>query len=342
MDSINPNFKRRPQRPLSNADDLLKGILAGNRSKLGQALTLCESKLATHRKEAEKLLQMALPHSGNSVRIGITGVPGVGKSTFIEAFGEYLISQGNKVAVLAIDPSSAKTGGSILGDKTRMELLTQNENAFIRPSPSGGSLGGVARRTRESILLCEAAGYNVILVETVGVGQSETTVKNMVDFFMLLMLASAGDELQGIKRGIMEMADLVLINKADSPDDPQVKMAMGDYKRALHLFPANDNEWIPPVQACSALNKTGLEAAWSSIEQFQNQQKLKGYWAQNRSKQALSWFEDSIGEIILEQVRASDKFNTFYQAKKEAVAQGEIEPGLAAHALANEILKHSF
>ena len=339
MDSINPNFRGAARKKTAKAEDLLKGLLAGDRGKLGQALTLCESKLPAHRVEAEKLLQAVMPHSGNALRIGITGVPGVGKSTFIEAFGEYLIQIGKKVAVLAIDPSSAKTGGSILGDKTRMELLTQNENAFIRPSPSGGSLGGVARRTREGILLCEAAGYDVILIETVGVGQSETAVKNMVDFFMLLMLSTAGDELQGIKRGIMEMADLILINKADDPNDPKVKMAMGDYKRALHLFPPNENEWIPKVQSCSALQKKGLNEAWTVIESFENDQKIKGFWSQNRSKQALQWFEDSIGEIILEEAKTQKGYQSFFTELRAQVAERTLEPGIAAHQLVAKLFK---
>ncbi len=338
MDSINPNFKRRPKRDIPNAASLLEGIRAGNRSKLSQALTLCESKLASHREEAEKLLQAAMPFSGKALRIGITGVPGVGKSTFIEAFGEYLIERGKKVAVLAIDPSSARTKGSILGDKTRMEKLTQNAQAFIRPSPSSGSLGGVARRSRESILLCEAAGYDVILVETVGVGQSETAVKNMVDFFMLLMLATAGDELQGIKRGIMEMADLILINKADDPKDSKVKLAMGDYKRALHLFPPNENDWIPKVLSCSALQGRGLEEAWLVIESFENEQKLKGYFEQNRKEQALQWFEDSIGEILIEKAREHASFKEQYRELKSLVLSGQLEPGLAAHQLIDQVL----
>ena len=245
MDSINPDFKSSKANKTLSAEELFSGIQNGKRAALSRALTMVESKLPQHRALAEILVKKALPLSGNSIRIGITGVPGVGKSTFIETFGEYLTSLGKKVAVLAVDPSSTKSKGSILGDKTRMNKLSLNANAFIRPSPSAGSLGGVAAKTRESILLCEAAGFDVIIIETVGVGQSETTVKSMVDFFILLMLAGAGDELQGIKRGIMEMADLLLINKADGENTLQnARRAVGEYKRALHLFPPNENEWI--------------------------------------------------------------------------------------------------
>lgn len=340
MDSINPRFQargiKRPKVP--NRAELKAGIIAGDRTALSRALTLCESKLAEHRSEADLLLQDLMPHTGNSIRIGITGVPGVGKSTFIEAFGNTVIEAGHKLAVLAIDPSSGKSKGSILGDKTRMHELVQNPHAFIRPSPSGGSLGGVARRTRESILLCEAAGFDVILIETVGVGQSETAVKNMVDFFMLLMLAGAGDELQGIKRGIMEMADLLLINKADDPKDHRVRLAMGEYKRALHLFPPNLNEWIPQVQSCSALQKTGIQEAWEVIESFANQQTNKGYFQAERQRQALEWFNESIGELVLEKVRSKSNYELVFQELRTQVQLGSLEPGLAANQLVNRII----
>lgn len=339
MDSINPRFQNQKLKRAKVPDrkELKAGILQGDRAAISRALTLCESKLATHRKEAELLLQDLMPHTGKSIRIGITGVPGVGKSTFIEAFGKTVTEAGHQLAVLAIDPSSGKSRGSILGDKTRMQDLVQNPKAFIRPSPSGGSLGGVARRTRESILICEAAGFDVILIETVGVGQSETAVKNMVDFFMLLMLAGAGDELQGIKRGIMEMADLLLINKADDPKDQKVRLAMGEYKRALHLFPPNANEWIPKVQACSALQKTGIKEAWEVIKSFENQQQNKGYLEQERKRQALEWFEESIGELVLEKVRNQAEFTAAYQEIKNAVQEGNLEPGLAAHRLVSKL-----
>lgn len=328
MDSINPNFKHYQAPGLPEARELFAALCKGDRAALSRALTLIESKNAAHRTLAEELVQLALPLSGNALRIGITGVPGVGKSTFIEAFGEYLISQGKKVAVLAVDPSSSKNKGSILGDKTRMQQLAQNPHAFIRPSPSAGSLGGVAHKTRESILLCEAAGFDLVLVETVGVGQSETAVKNMVDFFMLLMLASAGDELQGIKRGIMEMADLLLINKAEGENEAQAKRASGEYKRALHLFPPNENEWIPQVKLCSALNKTGMEEAWKSIAEFENQQKLKGYFNQSRAAQNLHWFEEALGQLMLQKLNDTNS-DTLIALRKQ-IGKGTLEPYKAA------------
>ena len=333
MDAINPRFQKK--RPASIApDQLVAELRQGSRAALSQALTLVESRLPAHREKAEAVVEAALPHTGKSLRVGITGVPGVGKSTFIESFGEYLIErQDKRLAVLAIDPSSARTRGSILGDKTRMEKLAQNERAFIRPSPAAGSLGGTARKTRESILLCEAAGYDLVMVETVGVGQSETAVKSMVDFFMLLMLATAGDELQGIKRGIMEMADLLVINKADDPEDRAVRMAVGEYKRALHLFPPNPNEWIPQVKAASGLKGTGLEAVWESMEAFENQQRLKGYLAENRAQQAEQWLEQSFEQLLLEEVESRPAFRKRYAELRARVRAGEKAPSRAAREL---------
>jgi LAO/AO transport system kinase len=255
---------------LLSADDYLLGIQRGDVAVLGQAITLVESALTKHRSIAETLIEKCLPLSGKSIRIGITGVPGVGKSTFIEAWGNYLTSLGHKVAVLAVDPSSQTSKGSILGDKTRMNDLAINPKAFIRPSPSAGSLGGVAQKTRESIILCEAAGFDVILIETVGVGQSETAVHSMTDFFLLLMLSGAGDELQGIKRGIMEMADHLTITKADGDNLKKAKLAASEYKNALHLFPAQESGYTPQVSICSALEKTGLDSIWSTIESYKN------------------------------------------------------------------------
>jgi LAO/AO transport system kinase len=337
LDSINPNFNRFQKPKEAKADDLLPQLLAGKRSALSQALTLLESKLTTHRAEAEKLVQLAMPHSGKALRIGITGVPGVGKSTFIEAFGAFLTKKGYKLAVLAVDPSSLRNKGSILGDKTRMESLSQNERAFIRPSPSAGSLGGVTRKTRESIVLCEAAGYDIILIETVGVGQSETAVKNMVDFFMLLMLAGAGDELQGIKRGIMEMADLLVINKADDPKDSRVRIAMGEYKRALHLFPPNANEWIPQVLAASAIKKTGMVAIWELIEKYTEQQKIKGFFKQNRKNQALNWFQEALTEILLQRLHNDHNYEKLYLETIADVKKEQKEPNSAARSLIEKI-----
>ncbi|MGB0176309.1 MAG: methylmalonyl Co-A mutase-associated GTPase MeaB [Owenweeksia sp.] len=329
MDPINPRFKNFQRQELPANDALIAKLLKGDRAALSRSLTLIESKKAEHRVLAEELVHKTLPHSGNSIRIGITGVPGVGKSTFIEAFGEYVISQGHRVAVLAIDPSSTKSHGSILGDKTRMHQLSQNEKAFIRPSPSAGSLGGVARKTRESILLCEAAGYDVIIVETVGVGQSETTVKSMVDFFMLLMLAGAGDELQGIKRGIMEMADLLLINKADGDNQQAAKRAIGEYKRALHLFPPNLNEWIPRVNSISALEQRGMDEAWEVITEFERQQKAKGYFEHNRKEQALQWFRDSLTQELLEHIAQRKDLKKKLSELENKVQNLQVEPHIA-------------
>ena len=252
-----------------SATKIIQQLISGDRTALGRAITLVESTLPEHQVQAQEILSTCLTHSGKSIRIGVTGVPGVGKSTFIEALGKHLTFLGKRVAVLAIDPSSERAGGSILGDKTRMNELAIDEMAFIRPSPTAGSLGGVARKTRESILLCEAAGYEIILIETVGVGQSEVAVHSMVDFFLLLMLAGAGDELQGIKRGIMEMADAIAITKADEDNIQNAKNARMEYKRALHLFPPTDNGWTPKVETCSSLNKDNIDSIWNIIEEHQ-------------------------------------------------------------------------
>ena len=274
--------------------ELAQQIIEGNRTALGQGITLLESTLPEHEQKAQELLKLCLPHSGKSIRVGVTGVPGVGKSTFIEAFGKLLTGKGKKIAVLAIDPTSERTHGSILGDKSRMHELAADENAFIRPSPSSGILGGVANKTRESIILCEAAGFDIILIETVGVGQSETTVSNLADFFLLLMLAGAGDELQGIKRGIMELADALIITKSDGDNSIKAKNAAMEYKRALHLFPAKENGWIPQVSTCSALDKTGLDTIWKLIEKHNNQMQASSYFMDNRNKQNNYWLRHII------------------------------------------------
>ena len=286
---VNPNFKRHKKSELT-VDDYVKGILEGNRTILSRAITMIESENPTHIAMAQTIIERCLPHSGNSLRIGITGVPGVGKSTFIESFGGMLTAQGHKLAVLAIDPSSERTKGSILGDKTRMETLSVDPNAFIRPSPSGSALGGVARKTRESIILCEAAGFDTIIVETVGVGQSETVVKSMVDFFLLLMLAGAGDELQGIKRGIMEMADALVINKADGDNLPKAKGAASQYRAALKLFPKNDNGWDVPVEVCSARECFALDKVWQIIQDFVALTKGNGSFERTRNEQLINIF----------------------------------------------------
>jgi LAO/AO transport system kinase len=274
--------------------ELAQQIIEGNRTALGQGITLLESTLPEHEQKSQELLKLCLPQSGESIRVGVTGVPGVGKSTFIEAFGKLITGQGKKIAVLAIDPTSERTHGSILGDKSRMHELAADENAFIRPSPSSGVLGGVANKTRESIILCEAAGFDIILIETVGVGQSETTVSNLVDFFLLLMLAGAGDELQGIKRGIMELADALIITKSDGDNSIKAKNSAMEYKRALHFFPEKKNGWIPQVSTCSALDKTGLDTIWKLIEKHNNQMQANSYFIDNRNKQNNYWLHHII------------------------------------------------
>lgn len=321
------------QRTLPSVDDFVIAIRTGNVSMLSRAITLVESNKPAHHELAQQIVNACIPHAGKSIRIGITGVPGVGKSTFIESFGTYITSLGNKLAVLAIDPSSEVSKGSILGDKTRMQELSTNTSAFIRPSPSTGSLGGVANATRESIVLCEAAGFDVILVETVGVGQSETLVHSMVDFFLLLMLAGAGDELQGIKRGIMEMSDAIAINKADGENVRKAKMARREYANAIHLFPPNANNWIPQVLTCSAMQKEGLSNVWNTIDQFVNQTKLNGWFEKNRSKQSLRWMHDTLGSFLTDSLYSSQHMKQIIQEKEKAVLQNKLNPYQAAKEL---------
>ena len=298
--TVNPRFKKqlRKKRRKINADEYVQGILNSDISILSQAITLIESNHPDHQALGQEVLKRCLPHSGNAVRLGITGVPGAGKSTTIEALGLHLINKGHKLAVLAIDPSSEKSKGSILGDKTRMEQLSNKNDAFIRPSPSAGSLGGVARKTRESIILCEAAGFDAIIVETVGVGQSETAVHSMVDFFFLVMIAGAGDELQGIKRGIMEMADAIAINKADGNNINRAKMAQAEYRNALHLFPASESGWIPPVLTCSAITGTDIPELWTTVMDYVAKTKSNGFFNARRVNQAKYWMYESINEKL--------------------------------------------
>jgi LAO/AO transport system kinase len=283
-----------------SAENLAMQLQSGNRSALARAITLVESAQEVDITKAEQLLRLILPHSGKSTRIGISGVPGAGKSTLIEAFGNYLLQAGKKVAVLAVDPSSEAGKGSILGDKTRMNELAAHPDAFIRPSPASGALGGVARKTREAIFLCEAAGYDWILVETVGVGQSETAVHSMVDFFLLIALAGAGDELQGIKRGIMEMADLVVINKADGDNLPKAKAARQEVQRALHFFPELPSGWAPEALLTSALEKTGLAEILESIDRYRQHVQLNGYFDQNRKEQSRWWLKETIQHALVD------------------------------------------
>ncbi|WP_373397098.1 methylmalonyl Co-A mutase-associated GTPase MeaB [Algoriphagus halophilus] len=293
---------------------------------LSRAITLVESSLEQDEKLASQLVQDILPATGKSIRIGITGVPGVGKSTFIESFGNLLLEKGKKLAVLAIDPSSQKSKGSILGDKTRMEKLSLNKNAFIRPSPAGDTLGGVAAKTREAMLLCEAAGYDVILVETVGVGQSETSVKNMVDFFLLLVLAGAGDELQGIKKGIMEMADGIVINKADGDNLVLAKKAKSTYQNALHLFPLSESGWTPPVSIASSITNFGLDKIWDMISSYEAITLESGFKEKNRSEQRMKWLEESLQFLLIHRFLENSQIQTKLASEKVKVQSGEVSP----------------
>lgn len=311
-------------------EELINGVLGGDTITLSRAITLIESALLSDRELSEEVLNAILPKTGKSIRIGITGVPGVGKSTFIESFGSYLCEQGHKVAVLAIDPSSQKTSGSILGDKTRMEKLAHHPNAFIRPSPTGTSLGGVANKTRETMLLCEAAGFDVILIETVGVGQSETAVKGMVDFFLLLMLAGAGDELQGIKKGIMEMADGIAITKADGENVKPSKQAKNAYQNALHLFPASESGWYPKVLTCSALASDGLNSVWDMINEYKNKLESNGYFDQQRRNQNVDWMNESIERKLLQTFYNNEQVKAVLPQLKKKVKNGLITPQAAA------------
>lgn len=286
------------RKPVQSPAYYIEGILSGNRTILSQAITLVESALETHQVIAQSIIEGCLPHSGKSIRIGITGVPGVGKSTFIESFGMHLISCQHQVAVLAIDPSSQRSKGSILGDKTRMEKLSVHPKAYIRPSPSAGSLGGVARKTRETVILCEAAGHDVIIIETVGVGQSETAVHSMVDFFLLLMLAGAGDELQGIKRGIMEMADTIVITKADGNNTRKAELARVEYRNALHLFPPSPSKWTPRVMTCSSRERKGIAEIWETIRDYVSVTKSNGWFWERRREQAVTRMHETIIDTL--------------------------------------------
>ncbi|MBD5297549.1 MAG: methylmalonyl Co-A mutase-associated GTPase MeaB [Paramuribaculum sp.] len=296
--SVNPYMTRRRRRPLPSAAELVEGILKGDITMLSRAVTLVESLSPDHQAVAQEVIEKCLPHSGRSRRIGITGVPGAGKSTSIDVFGLHVLKQGGKLAVLAIDPSSERTKGSILGDKTRMERLSVHPSAFVRPSPSAGSLGGVARKTRETIVLCEAAGFNNIFVETVGVGQSETAVHSMVDFFLLLQLAGTGDELQGIKRGIMEMADGIVINKADGDNINRAQLAQAQFRSALQLFPPTASGWQPEVLTYSGYYELGIPEVWDMIDRYFAFVDANGYFERKRLEQARYWMRETIDEQL--------------------------------------------
>lgn len=318
----------------------LDGIQNKDLPILSKAITVLESTKPEHQSIADELIERCLPLSGNSIRIGVTGIPGVGKSTFIESFGKFLIeTEQKKIAVLAIDPSSTKSKGSILGDKTRMNFLSTSPNAFVRPSPSAGTLGGVAKATRESIILCEAFGFDTIIIETVGVGQSETEVNSMVDFFLLLMLAGAGDELQGIKRGIMEMADAIVINKTDIENANRVKLAQQHYINALHLFPANENGWIPKVESCSAINTSGIPAVWKIITQYKEQTYNNGCFDKKRKQQAKYWLSETINSSVLAMFYNNPTIKLLLQKIEKDVVDGKTSPFKAAKILLDHYKK---
>jgi LAO/AO transport system kinase len=314
-------------------DELAEGVRRGDRSMLGRAITLIESTSIRHENDAQELLQKLMPFTGKARRLGITGVPGVGKSTFIDTLGMHLIAGGHRVAVLAIDPTSSRSGGSILGDKTRMGRLGSEPAAFIRPSPSGGTLGGVARRTRETMLLCEAAGFDVIVVETVGVGQSETALRGMVDYFLLLLLAGAGDDLQGIKRGIMEMADAVIINKADGDNRLKAEMARGEQAMSLHYLAPATPGWTPPVTLASGLTGEGIQECWAEVERFYRELEPTGALANRRTEQARQWFEDLIREELVTRFRRHPVVQQQRAILEEAVARQGMTPIRAVRAL---------
>ncbi|WP_306643971.1 methylmalonyl Co-A mutase-associated GTPase MeaB [Sanyastnella coralliicola] len=323
--------KERAER--GNIQVLFDELKTGKRDALSKAITIIESHREEDREPADALLSLCLPFSGNSRRIGITGVPGVGKSTFIESFGMALIGRGHQVAVLAIDPSSQRSGGSILGDKTRMEQLSRAPEAFVRPSPAADTLGGVARATRESIVLCEAAGYDTIIVETVGVGQSETAVNDMVDFFLLLMLAGAGDELQGIKRGIMEMADSMLITKADGDNAKKAINAKRQYKAALHLYPPSDNDWVTQVELCSALENTGVDEFVEQCSTYFEHITSNGWKSRHREEQDLAWFNDAIKSELLRSFSSDPSLAEEMVKMREMIGAKKLSPFAAAHQL---------
>ncbi len=319
-----------PRRGQVDVDALAREVRARDRRALAKAITLVESTRDDHQEAAQRLLELLLPHTGNAVRIGITGVPGVGKSTFIEAFGLHLIGIGKRVAVLAVDPSSARSGGSILGDKTRMALLSAAPEAFIRPSPSGGSLGGVARRTREAMLVCESAGHDVVIVETVGVGQSEVAVASMVDFFLVLMLSGAGDELQGIKKGILELADALAINKADGDDVARATDAAAQYRSALNLFRHASPSWDPPVVTVSARESRGMDVVWSIVQEHRAKLTATGEIAARRREQQRTWFWNAVEDGVRARFLGRKDVRRRVAELEAAVAEGQLTPTSAA------------
>ena len=338
--TVNPYLRPKRKSRKFTAAEYVEGILRGNISVLGQAVTLVESSLQEHQSMAQEVIEKCLPYAGKSTRLGITGVPGAGKSTFIEALGMHLVRTGHKLAVLAIDPSSERSKGSILGDKTRMEELSVASNAFIRPSPSAGSLGGVARKTRESIVLCEAAGFDTIFVETVGVGQSETAVHSMVDFFLLIQLAGTGDELQGIKRGIMEMADGIAINKCDGNNVEKAKVARTQFENALHLFPAHESGWVPRVVTCSAVEYSGITDVWKMVEDYIEFTKGNEYFEFKRNSQSKYWMYESINEHLKNHFYQNPEIKKQLELFERKVISNELSSFIAAKELLDMYYNH--
>lgn len=340
---INPQAARliaSHAKKLQPASYYVQRIVAGDRVALGKAITLIESEVPAHQARAQEIIAGCLPYSGRSIRIGITGSPGVGKSTFIEALGLFLIQKGHRPGILAVDPSSQVSKGSILGDKTRMQELSKNPIAFIRPSAAGSSLGGVARKTREASLLCEAAGFDIILIETVGVGQSETTVHAMTDFFLLLLLPGGGDELQGIKRGIVEMADLLAVNKAEGDRISVAEKSRQAYQNALHLFPPKKNGWTPAVLSCSGLEGTGIAEIWSAIESFVNLTRENGSFEENRLHQRLNWFTESIETGLRDRFFNHPAVREKSENLQKEISAGVISPFAAAETLLQLFFNH--
>lgn len=331
--SVNPEVMTkagRKKKKVYSVDEYVSGILEGNHTILSQAITLIESALQEHYDIAQEIIEKCLPFSAKSIRIGITGIPGVGKSTFIESFGLHAVNEGKKLAVLAIDPSSETTKGSILGDKTRMEKLSIHPNAFIRPSPAAGTLGGVARKTRETIILCEAAGFDTILLETVGVGQSETAASTMVDFFLLLMLTGAGDELQGIKRGIMEMADAIAVTKADGDNNMRAEGTKISFQNAINLFPATQSGWKPKVLTCSAIENRGIKELWDVVYEYTDFTKSTGYFEESRKQQAVIRMHDTISECLTNSFYNHDEVKALRPQLEHQLYEGTITSYKAA------------
>lgn len=331
-----PKKFRKKNRQTIDIKQLAGEVREGKRTSLSKAITLIESSNNEHKRLAQHLLQELLPYTGNSIRIGITGVPGAGKSTFIEAFGTMLCEMGKKVAVLAIDPSSSISGGSVLGDKTRMEQLSRHPNAFVRPSPSAGTLGGVHKKTRETMLLCEAAGYEVILIETVGVGQSETYVRGMVDFFLLLVLTGAGDELQGLKKGIMELADGIIVHKADGDNVKKAKRTVQEYEKVLHFLQPSTPGWQSKALAVSSYEKTGLLDAWGMISSFEKQMKASGYWYTRRREQTSDWFHSMITDYLIDSFFGKKDNKELVKKLEEEILQGKLTVAQGIHQLFND------